>query len=554
MSTQEPKNIDSTTEKNKPVEVEEICKNRSRIHKSVYKQAAYSRLKHFALSDTDKLTELIANSIQAAKDNESDLRVHCHFTFNKEDDISPSKITIRDESGGMNPADLSDNFSLGKDVYGIASINEHGFGMSVAVETLIRGDDKESKAKMTSRYKGETYYIEGNQFAGVTFEDQPMTDSSLEKDGVQWDFYKPNFNTIKYPPASSHTSEFHYLWTNLNAKYRYVQKEFKKIGKRFVITLSYGLGDNIVSTRKIDNNSAIIEPVLQDLTGNNDWIVSFQLGRENLVKQYGVSKASTDHNSYNQTIDGKKITERLHPYRINNKEAVGLDIIYKNIMVKQGDLEQLPLATTLVGGSRNKFIDLRGEIRYISGGQADISKRIMNRSPAEIEMDKEAEEIIRGIRPHPVTGKKINYLDFIERKTVKVSENLIRQRYLDGIQGVIKSSSTEVSNHYGQIDAVIVNKDGTKDALEFKRNEIKKEHVNQVLNYVLGDWKHGKGEYQEFKILGTGLSDTGKDAIADTNDIISKYGWNTKVVYEQLGYRHTDKATPQEIAWMEKNK
>ena len=316
----------------------------------------------------------------------------------------------------------------------------------------------------------------------------PRSDGTF---GLELIFYGfENIETITYPRYQTKGDGIPVFWKTLCAKYRYKQKEFERRGKKFEIIIRETHPEK--NTR--EKTYAELAPVIVNPSNNKkgDWVSEFNLSIGNdheILVKLGV--ASLEDDDYNTNVGDLSLSKATHPYKCGS--FCGFDIFYQGVMIKQEDMETLPLipggSKKLSGQNRVTYGDLRGEIHILKGGTSVLSKNNMVKDPILTKLYNEAAQILKGEKKAPTQGApKLNYItEYVHRRSANAQyapEKVVKHRHRQAYKAMNPNGPEfmqETHTTSGRMDMYI------KDVLivEHKIQESKIADANQLFGYMV---------------------------------------------------------------------
>lgn len=474
---------------------------------------------HLNVDWLDMLFEAGNNAIQEAENNNLDLNLTFDFQFNSDDLLT--KISIRDNSGGIAKANIARCLTPGKKPPK-TTLNEHGQGLNFTIEVLTRSEN--SSFELNSCHPEGSFQI--NQLPSFIrpvsiIDSLPRPDDTC---GVELNFMGfENVETIKYPRYQTRGAAISNFWKMACAKYRYKKKEFENRGNKFEITITETHPEKETRIKTFGDLGPVIVNPSNGKKG--EWVSVFNLseideaGNEYEIRvKLGV--ASLDVDDYNTDVGDLSLSNSTHPYKKGNDDVAGFDVFYQGVMIKRGDLHIIPFitATGLSGGNRITYGDMRGELHIIKGGKSFFTKNGMVPDPVLDKLYQQAANILKGKMPAPSPGApKINYIKkYVERRSADAKyapEKIVkyRHRQLDKDLGAGTEFMQETHNVAGIMDM-------------FKKDELIVEHkidkttirdVNQLLSYMIYHPSVPKGQ-----LYAPEHSDESVDYVAHLNDML----------------------------------
>ena len=452
------------------------------------------------------LFELFNNSIQAAEDRDLDLNICVDFVFSDDENSNLEKVIVIDGSGGIDRENIEHALTPGNRKSAKTTLSEHGLGLNIALEFLA----KKGIYKIFSQTKMDKFLIKDK----VSYsKDIRLLDSeqSLDDPGLKIILDDLGSSSLMTYPTRAQSTGFN-VWMECCKKYRYKYEQFSARGKRFTIVFNYICGE-----RRVERKFSPIAPVLKNpINGKEEWLTEFKLSDGKLAVLFKLGVADEDKEKYKYDLkNGNQAFNQIHPYRVSHNTC-GFETIYKDVVIESANLKTIPIVKNSSGGNWQVVSLMRGEFHILSGASSVFTKDSLQKNRQLSLIIEKAIAIFNGEEPHPVSGKKIDFMkDYINRRNYSKDgvppEKIIKHRHRQTFESLGFSVTQEETSCFGIVDMVVGD-----IVMEHKRKETTPDDVMQLVKYILAFAKLKK--FKKYELWAPKHSDAAISITQEIND------------------------------------
>ena len=415
----------------------------------------FTQLGNNSYNYLDLLSELIDNSIAARNENEL-LKIVISIMVDKEN--HRKAFIYNDNAKGIPLEKLGDAISPGK-IQTEDSLNEHGLGMKQAIAALGKLHYLCTKTKEDNY----AHVIDKLGFGEINVSEIDWNQTNGTEICVT------NLNSIVDVSVVNYTRTYVPF---LGARYRrFLIPDDKKIQIYLRIinedeSERAGWFITEVKPYYFNPSKRTNAPVFTkyELKGNS-WKAYFTFGY-----------APSSDEEYDEL--GLEKPTKYHPYSVSLKNQ-GFDVIFHDRVILFHQLSSLGITDD----QHNRFNSVRGEIELISGFKTAITKNLMIKDEAFMDLISKIRAILEGkiVGPNGIAKEYLKTRTYPE----ELPEALYRDRLADYLRNDPRNPCSDVKTEYsvGSIDGYIdVLADG--DAYELKVNQVGALEVFQLFMYM----------------------------------------------------------------------